>query len=197
MRITKDDLSVALRFGMAAAASPRHAAAARAIVARHEHDELLRELERIFRVLEDSIDKIGDAVNANDGSSIVDEDLPTPALPDLGRLFHKRIPAADDELYWCHEDAGGTPVLLKIAPVTGAGATILKGEVTLAVSPATSTTIVDGAILGTSRVLLFPKTANAAAAVLGVYATVAAGTVTIQHTASALTDRTFHYAIAI
>ena len=69
------------------------------------------------------------------------------------------------------------------------------GEVTLATTPAVTTSISDARILATSRVFLFAKTANAAAAVLGVYATVAAGTITINHTASALADRTFHYAV--
>lgn len=71
----------------------------------------------------------------------------------------------------------------------------IVGEVTLAVSPATTTTITNARIKATSRIVLFAKTANAAAAVLGVYATAAAGAATVTHTASALTDRTFHYAI--
>lgn len=71
----------------------------------------------------------------------------------------------------------------------------ITGEVTLAASPATTTSITDSRITATSRIVLTAKTANGAAAILGVYATAGAGSVTVNHTASALTDRTFHYAI--
>jgi hypothetical protein len=76
-----------------------------------------------------------------------------------------------------------------------AASTPLLGEVTLATSPATTTLISHASITASSRVLLMPKTANAAAAALVVYATVASGAVTINHSSSSLSDRTFHYAI--
>ena len=69
------------------------------------------------------------------------------------------------------------------------------GEVTLAVSPATSTTYTDPLITADSVVLIVPKTATAAAAVLGVYVVPTFGSATINHTASALTDRTYRVAI--
>lgn len=72
------------------------------------------------------------------------------------------------------------------------------GSVTLAVSPATSTTVTDRNC-GTDTVpSLTPTTANAAAAVATTYvpkATITNGAFVIQHASSAAADRTFLYAL--
>lgn len=68
-------------------------------------------------------------------------------------------------------------------------------EVTLTAG-ATTTTITGDTINANARPFLFPKTANAAAALATTYAvTTAAGTVTITHANNAQTDRTFHVLI--
>lgn len=72
------------------------------------------------------------------------------------------------------------------------------GTVTLAVSPATSTTVADPNC-GTDTVpQLTPATADAAAALATTYipiATVTNGAFVIQHSSSASVDRTFRYAL--
>jgi hypothetical protein len=66
-------------------------------------------------------------------------------------------------------------------------------EVTLAVAPATTTVIAKSRITPDTKIFLMAKTANAAAAVAGLYATAAAGAITLTHSASAAVDRTFAY----
>ena len=90
---------------------------------------------------------------------------------------------------WRSFDANGTP-----KKVSAGAAGALVGEVTLGTST-TTTTISDAGITTSSRPMLHPKTLSAAGATLVVYSTVAAGVVTIHHNSSAITDRTFHYAI--
>lgn len=65
------------------------------------------------------------------------------------------------------------------------------GVVTLAVSPATSTTVPAPTCSATCRVHLTPQTANAAAAVATTWVVAAKGQFVINHAASAQTDRTF------
>lgn len=72
------------------------------------------------------------------------------------------------------------------------------GMVTLAVSPATSTTVTDRNCAAGTVPLLTPATANAAAALGTTYvpkATVGNGSFVIQHAGSAQVDRTFLYAL--
>jgi hypothetical protein len=71
----------------------------------------------------------------------------------------------------------------------------IAGSISLAVTPATTTVISDERIGVDSRIALTAATANGAAALATTYATVAAGSITLNHTASTLTDRTFHYVI--
>lgn len=76
---------------------------------------------------------------------------------------------------------------------------ILKGktnnvfEVTLDVSPATTTTLSNALIMPDSEAFLQAKTATAATAIGAgaIYTTIAAGVLTINHDASASSDRTF------
>ena len=69
------------------------------------------------------------------------------------------------------------------------------GSVTLTVSAAT-TTITDARISVNSAVVLFPTTANAAAAIGTTYASTRNnGSVVLTHTNNAQTDKTFTYAI--
>lgn len=68
-------------------------------------------------------------------------------------------------------------------------------EVTLTAG-ATTTTVTGENINENSRPFLFPKTANAAAALATTYAvTTSAGVVTVTHANNAQTDRTFHVLI--
>lgn len=76
-----------------------------------------------------------------------------------------------------------------------AGKLNCTGELTLDVSPATSTTYTDTLITEDSVVLLVPKTATAAAAMLGVYVVPTFGSVTVNHPSSAASDRTYGVAI--
>jgi hypothetical protein len=70
------------------------------------------------------------------------------------------------------------------------------GMVTLAVSPATSTTVTDRNCAAGTVPLLTPTTANAAATPTYIpKTTIGNGTFVIQHASSALTDRTFLYAL--
>ena len=88
------------------------------VVLREDWKALADELDRLFQVIEDTFDKVVDAVNANDGSSIctdVDAALPTAALEYLGRLvtLRKSAPAAD-ELHYCYKNGAGAFVCFKI-----------------------------------------------------------------------------------
>jgi hypothetical protein len=72
------------------------------------------------------------------------------------------------------------------------------GTVTLAVSPATSTTVTDSNCSSTSVPLLVPKTAHAAAEDgngTRYVSAVAEGSFTITHASSSQTDRTYLYAL--
>jgi hypothetical protein len=71
------------------------------------------------------------------------------------------------------------------------------GTVTLAVSPATTTTIANTNISENGGVFLFPKTANASAFYIAssLYGVVTKGTVTLTHAASANVDNTFYYVV--
>lgn len=72
------------------------------------------------------------------------------------------------------------------------------GTVTLAVAPATSTTVVDGNCGDSTVPILTPTTANAAAAQATTYvptATITNGSFVIQHSSSAASDRKFLYAL--
>jgi hypothetical protein len=67
------------------------------------------------------------------------------------------------------------------------------GEVTLDAS-VTTTTISDIRIKQTMTAVLIPRTANAAAAMTNVYiSAVADGSITLTHSSTASTDRTFDY----
>lgn len=68
------------------------------------------------------------------------------------------------------------------------------GTVTLAAG-ATSTTVTRGNVSGDAEILLFPKTANAAAALATTYAAAIpnGGGFVVTHANSAQTDRTFSY----
>ena len=71
-----------------------------------------------------------------------------------------------------------------------------NGSVTLAANTST-TTVSKATINANAAVLLFPKTANAAAALATTYASVTAGggSFTITHANNAQTDRTFFYVV--
>lgn len=70
-----------------------------------------------------------------------------------------------------------------------------RGEITLTAN-ATTTTLTDAHIGPTRKVLLIPKTANAAAIANTVYiGTIADATATITHASDANTDKTFHYVV--
>lgn len=69
------------------------------------------------------------------------------------------------------------------------------GEVTLEAS-ATTTATTDTRILSQMKIVLSPRTANAAAALTNVYiSAVADGSFTLTHANNAQTDRTFDYII--
>lgn len=68
------------------------------------------------------------------------------------------------------------------------------GELTLDAGAA-STVKADNRCLASSIILLMPITANAAAALAGVYITTVAGSFTINHANNAQTDRNFKYVI--
>lgn len=69
------------------------------------------------------------------------------------------------------------------------------GEVTLTEN-VTTTTISDIRIKQTMTAVLIPRTANAAAAMTNVYiSTVADGSITLTHSNTATTDRTFDYVL--
>lgn len=68
-------------------------------------------------------------------------------------------------------------------------------EVTLDVSPATSTTITEPLITEDSVLLLMPKTATAAAEVLALYVVPSFGSAVVNHSASVASDRTYGVAI--
>lgn len=72
----------------------------------------------------------------------------------------------------------------------------LDGTVTLAVAPATTTTITDDRITTSSKCFLFATTATAGGAT-PVYAVATAGVITITHPASAAVDRTYNYLILV
>lgn len=79
-----------------------------------------------------------------------------------------------------------------------AGRSNAVGVVTLAVAPATSTTVTDRNCAAGTVPLLEATTANAAAARATTYvptATIANGAFVIQHASSAATDRRFLYAL--
>lgn len=71
-----------------------------------------------------------------------------------------------------------------------------SGEMTLTAGT-TTTTVSRDTISGQGQVFLFPKTANAAAAVATTYATIASagGAFTVTHANAASTDRTFAYVV--
>lgn len=69
-----------------------------------------------------------------------------------------------------------------------------NGTVTLTAG-STTTTIASPTINENSGIWLFPKTANAAAALATTYASVVAGQATITHANTGTTDRTFYYII--
>jgi hypothetical protein len=75
-----------------------------------------------------------------------------------------------------------------------AGRSNAIGTVTLTVS-ATSTTVTDQNCASGSAIILTPQTANAAAALTGIYYSTANGSFVINHANNAQTDRTFTYAI--
>ena len=66
-------------------------------------------------------------------------------------------------------------------------------EVTLAVSPATTTVIANTRITPETRIFLTATTATAAAAVGGLFVTASTGAITLNHAANAATDRTYAY----
>lgn len=73
------------------------------------------------------------------------------------------------------------------------------GSFTLAVAPATTTVVAATNCGDGSKILLTPRTANAAAALATTYilaASVVRGQFTVTHASSAQADRTFGYAIA-
>lgn len=116
---------------------------------------------------------------------------PTPRRPSMGRTPTLPTVAAAPAL------RGATPeqdiyVLL---------AKLLQGklnntiEVTLEVAPATETEVADPRITAESVVLASPVTATAAAEVPTLYFEAETGLVTLQHSASAASDRTFRLAI--
>jgi hypothetical protein len=71
-----------------------------------------------------------------------------------------------------------------------------SGIVTLAVSPATTTTVVSPVCSPTSGVQLTPMTADAAAALTATYVSATSkGQFTIAHANSAQVDRTFFYRV--
>lgn len=79
-----------------------------------------------------------------------------------------------------------------------AGRSNAVGVVTLAVAPATSTTVTDRNCATGTVPILVPTTANAAAAQATTYVpttTIANGSFVIQHASSAQTDRKFLYAL--
>jgi hypothetical protein len=79
-----------------------------------------------------------------------------------------------------------------------AGRSNAVGVVTLAVSPATSTTVTDRNCAAGTVPILVPTTANAAAAQATNYipkVTIGNGSFVIQHASSAQVDRTFIYAL--
>ncbi len=79
-----------------------------------------------------------------------------------------------------------------------AGRSNAVGVVTLAVSPATSTTVTDQNCAAGTVPLLTATTANAAAALATTYVpttTIANGSFVIQHSSSAAVDRRFLYAL--
>ena len=78
------------------------------------------------------------------------------------------------------------------------GRSLAVGTVTLAVSPATTTTVSFENCSENSHVFLTPKTANAAAEVGGgtlYVSSVSNGSFTLTHSASASNDRTFGFAV--
>jgi len=68
-------------------------------------------------------------------------------------------------------------------------------EVTLAVSPATTTVITNRRITPDTMIVLTAKTANAAGAVATLRFAATLGQITLTHAASAAADRTFAYAL--
>lgn len=79
-----------------------------------------------------------------------------------------------------------------------AGRSNAVGVVTLAVAPATSTTVSDSNCGDNTTPILTPTTANAAAAQATTYiptATITNGAFVIQHASSAASDRKFLYAL--
>lgn len=69
-----------------------------------------------------------------------------------------------------------------------------SGQITLNAN-ATTTTLSKSTINENATPLLFPKTANAAAALATTYGVVSKGLLTLTHANNAQTDRTFYYAI--
>ena len=91
---------------------------------------------------------------------------------------------------------GGTPLRQAVEAINqlAEGRSNATGVVTLTAN-VTSTTYVSDTINENGQVFLFPKTANAAAALATTYASISrsagANTVTITHANTASTDRTF------
>ena len=84
--------------------------------------------------------------------------------------------------------------VLQRAMLGGLNAT---GTLTLAASPATTTTVMDKRISSQSAIVLTPTSSNAAAAVSGTWvsATSAGISFTLTHASSSASDRSFNYAI--
>lgn len=89
-------------------------------------------------------------------------------------------------------------IIIQAIQQLSAGRSNAVGTVTLAVAPATSTTVTSRNCASGTVPILVPTTANAAAAMSGVYvptATIGNGTFVIQHASSAQTDRTYLFAL--
>lgn len=92
-----------------------------------------------------------------------------------------------DALEWCRRIAQTVNQTLR-------GEINTLGSVTLAVAPATTTVISSSRITPDTAIFMMAKTANAAAALGGLYVSaVAAGSLTLTHAANAAVDRTFDY----
>lgn len=97
------------------------------------------------------------------------------------------------------QSAGGSPREVATAiNQLAAGRSNAVGRVTLTPS-ATSTTFTNANINEDAEVFLFPRTANAAAALATTYASISrisgTNTVTITHASAVSTDRTFAYLV--
>jgi len=92
---------------------------------------------------------------------------------------------------------GGTPrEVSEIVNNLVEGKSNNTGEITLAASGATSTTISDERIGFNSVVLLMPTTANAVSVIASTYvSSTVKGSAVITHSANTLTDKTYRYLI--